>query len=141
MTFGDLALVSAAALLGPLLAAPRRFRIPVLIGELAAGVALGRTGLQRLHPDDATFTFLANIGFALVMFVAGTLVPLRDERLRRSAVRGLMRAACVGLLSVAIGWGLARAFSTGHTALYAVLIASSSAALILPLVDSLGRAG
>src|SRR3954454_13903016 len=104
MTFGALALVSAAALLGPLLAAPRRFRIPVLIGELAAGVAFGRTGLQRLHPGDPTFTFLADIGFALVMFVAETHLPLRDERLRKSAVRGLTRAACVGKLAVALGW-------------------------------------
>src|SRR4051794_20321091 len=141
MTFGTLALVSAAALLGPLLAAPRRLRIPVLIGELAAGVVLGRTGLHRLHPGDPTFAFMANIGFALVMFVAGTRVPLRDERLRRSVVRGLTRAVAVAVLAVALGWVLAHAFATGHTALYAVLIASSSAALILPLVDGLGSSG
>ena len=36
---------------------------------------------------------------------------------------------------------LARIFGTGHTALYAVLMASSSAALILPMVDSLGLGG
>jgi Kef-type K+ transport system membrane component KefB len=36
---------------------------------------------------------------------------------------------------------ISHAFGTGHTALYAVLMSSSSAALILPIVDSLGLGG
>ncbi len=141
MSFATLALISAAALLGPLLAAPRRLQVPVLIGELAAGVALGRTGLQVLHAAEPTFAFLANIGFALIMFVAGSHVPVRDARLRQSLRRGAARAVAVGLLAALLGWALATAFATGHPALYAVLIASSSAALVLPLVDALRLQG
>jgi Kef-type K+ transport system membrane component KefB len=40
-----------------------------------------------------------------------------------------------------LGIGVALLFDTGHGALYAVLLASSSAALILPIVDSLGLGG
>ena len=141
MSFATLALICAAALLGPILAAPQRLRVPVLIGELAMGVVLGDTGLQRLHPADRTFTFLANVGFALVMFVAGSHVPMRDERLRRSLRRGVERALLVGAIAVPVGYALAKAFDTGHAPIYAVLFASSSAALILPLVDSLGLTG
>ena len=141
MSFATLALICAAALLGPLLAASERVRIPVLIGELVAGVVLGDTGFRRLHPGDHTFTFLADIGFALVMFVAGSNVPMRDERLRQSFLRGLERALVVGAVAVPIGWSLSKAFGTGHSAIYAVLLASSSAAIVLPLVASLGLTG
>jgi Kef-type K+ transport system membrane component KefB len=141
VSFATLALICAAALLGPILAASERVRVPVLIGELIAGVVLGDTGFRRLHPSDHTFTFFANVGFALVMFVAGSHVPMRDDRLRRSLLRGAQRAFLVGALAVPTGWALAKGFGTGHPAIYAVLLASSSAALVLPLVDSLGLSG
>ena len=141
MTFSTLALITSAALLGPLLATPGRTRAPMLIGELIAGIALGRTGLRDLHPADPTFAFLADVGFALVMFVAGSHVPVRDGRLRRSLPGGAVRAVAVGLVATVLGWLVAHAFGTGHAAVYAVVIASSSAALILPLLDSLALSG
>ncbi len=137
MSFGILALVSAMAMLGPLLALPRRWHLPLMLGELIAGVLLGPTGTGLLHAQNGTFTFLADIGFALIMFVAGTHVPARDERLRAVLRVGALRALGVGVLSVALAFGIASLFGTGHTALYAVLMASSSAALVLPIVESL----
>jgi len=134
--FGTLALVVLVGLLGPLLATPQRGRVPVVLGQLLAGVALGRTGTGTLHPDDRTFTFLADIGFALVMFVGGTHVPVRDARLRSALRVGALRAVAVGVLAVPAGFGLAAVFDTGHGLLYAVLLASSSAALVLPIAQA-----
>jgi Kef-type K+ transport system membrane component KefB len=54
---------------------------------------------------------------------------------------GVLRAVGVGCLSAVLGCGLATLFGTGHAALYGVLLASSSAALILPIVDSLHLGG
>ena len=137
MSFATLALIGLIALLGPLLALPVRWHLPVLIGELAAGIAFGTTGFRVLHPGNATFSFLADIGFGLIMFVAGSHVPVRDPRLRGGLRRGALRAIAVGAVAVPLGIGIAALFNTGHGALYAVLIASSSAALVLPIVDSL----
>jgi Kef-type K+ transport system membrane component KefB len=75
------------------------------------------------------------------MFVAGSHVPLRDDRLRRSVGRGLLRAGMVAAVSVAAGAALSTWFGTRHPALYAVVVASSSAALVLPLVESEGLTG
>jgi Kef-type K+ transport system membrane component KefB len=141
VTFGMLALISLVAVLGPMLALPPRWHLPVVLGELVAGILLGPTGLDLLHAHDPTLSFLAEIGFALVMFVAGSHVPIRDPRLRAALRTGLLRAAGVGLLAVPLGIGVARLFGTGHAALYAVLMASSSAALIMPVVDSLRLGG
>ncbi len=141
MDFGTLALIVAAGLLGPLLAARRSWHVPVVVGALLAGVLLGRTGLQVLDTDDDTFTFLADIGFALVMFVAGSHVPVLDPRLRHGVGAGLGRAALVGVVATLAGIGLAAAFGTGNGPIYAVLMASSSAAIVLPIVDSLRLTG
>jgi Kef-type K+ transport system membrane component KefB len=141
VNFGMLALVSAVAVLGPLLAVPQRWHLPVVLGELLIGVALGRTGAGLVDAGDRTFAFLASVGFVLVMFVAGTHVPIRDPRLRGALGVGALRAAGVGVLAVPVGFGIARLFDTGHPGLYAVLLASSSAALVLPIVDSLHLTG
>lgn len=141
MSFATLALVVVVGLLGPLLVLPRGLRLPVILGELAAGIVIGSTGLRLVDPADATFTFLADIGFALVMFVAGSHVPIRDPRILHSLRTGALRAVAVGVIAAALGAGIAVWFGTGHAALYAVLIASSSAALALPMVDALGLTG
>jgi Kef-type K+ transport system membrane component KefB len=139
--FTTLAVISLAALLGPLLALPRHWALPVVLGELVAGVLLGPTAVGYLHAGNGTFAFLADIGFALIMFVAGAHVPVREPSLRAGLRTGLLRAAAVGLLAAAAGYVVARAFGTGHAAMYAVLMASSSAALVLPIVDSLALGG
>jgi Kef-type K+ transport system membrane component KefB len=141
VSFTTLAVISLAALLGPLLALPRSWHVPVVAGELAAGIVLGPTGLGYLHPDDPTFALLADIGFALVMFVAGSHVPVRDPRLRAGLRTGAARAVCVGALAVVPALIAAHVFGTDHTILYTVLIASSSAALIIPIVQSLNLTG
>src|SRR6478672_6762439 len=126
--FDTLALLAIIGMAGPLLASLPRFQVPVIIGELVAGLVVGRTGFGIVDHTDATFTLLANIGFALVMFVVGTHVPLRA-----AIPKALLRAVAVGAVAAVLGVVLARAFGTGHAALYAVLMVSSSAALALPV--------
>ena len=139
--FPTLALLTAVGLAGPLLAALPGLRIPVIIGELTAGLVIGRTGFGLVDAANPTFQLFANIGFALVMFVVGTHVPVRDPEMRSGASRALARAVLVGAVAAALGVGVAGVFGTGHAALYAVLMASSSAALALPTIDSLRLQG
>jgi Kef-type K+ transport system membrane component KefB len=139
--FPALALVAVIGLAGPLLAAVPRMGVPVVVGELVAGIVVGRTGFGIVDPDNATFMLLANIGFALVMFVVGTHVPVHDASLRTALPKALLRAVLVGAVAAVLGVVLAHAFGTGHALLYAVLMASSSAALALPVIDSLGLTG
>ena len=141
MSFATLALIGLIGLAGPLLALVGPWKLPMLLGELAAGIVFGSTGFRVLHPGNSTFTFLADIGFGLIMFVAGTHVPIRDPQLRAGLRIGLIRALVAGVVAVPIAWAIAAGFGTHHIALYAVLIASSSAALILPIVDGLHLGG
>jgi Kef-type K+ transport system membrane component KefB len=136
MNFATLALICAVAILGPVMSL-QRWSLPVVLGELLVGLVFGATGLGILHVNDPTFTFLAQIGFALVMFVTGTHIPLRSPDFRAGLRPGILRAAAVGALAVPAGLGIAALFGTGHGWLYAVLIASSSAALVMPALAGL----
>src|ERR1700710_1728487 len=100
--FQTLALVAVIGLAGPLLAAVPRMGVPVVVGELVAGIVVGRTGFGIVDPDNATFMLLANIGFALVMFVVGTHVPVRDASLRTALPKALLRAVLVGALAAVL---------------------------------------
>lgn len=59
MSFGLLALLVAAGLAGPVLAGLPRLGLPLVVGEVAAGVLLGRTGLGIVDPGEPTTAFLA----------------------------------------------------------------------------------
>lgn len=141
MGFTELAVICAVGVLGPMLALPRGWHLPVVLGELVAGIVLGKTGIGYLDSHDATFAFLGNIGFALVMFIAGTHVPVRDPKIRPALAQGALRAVLVGVIGGGLGYGLAAGFGISHAPLYAVLTASSSAAIVMPIVGSLGLGG
>jgi Kef-type K+ transport system membrane component KefB len=141
VTLLGLAGILAISLIGPLLAVPRRYGAPIVVGELAVGVLLGTTGLRVIHPSDPILTFLAQAGFGLVMLVAGSHVPIADHALRKAALRGLSLAVGAGVIAVPIAAALSSMAHTHHTALYAVLLSSSSAAVIMPIVQGEGLTG
>jgi Kef-type K+ transport system membrane component KefB len=141
MTFQTLAIISIVALLGPLLAIPRPWRLPVILGQLLAGIIVGQSGLRLVDSTDPSITLLADVGFALIMFVAGTHVPLRDGQIRSALGKGVVRAVVTAAIATALGAGIAVLFGINHAPLYIVLLASSSAALVLPIIDSLKLTG
>ena len=139
MSFGVLALVVAAGLVGPLLASMHRLAPPVLVGEIAAGVVIGKSGFDWIDPSDTLLTGLAAIGFALLMFVVGTHLPVRDRRLRSGLALGAAVAVTVGLLAVGAGELLGGVVGLDRPAVLAVLLATSSGAVALPLLQSAGK--
>lgn len=135
MSLGDLALIVAAGLVGPLFAASRRAFVPVVAGEIVAGILLGRSGLDVVHADNATLSFLAEAGFAMLMLTVGMHVPLRDRRLRRALGTGALAAGVAAVAAPLGGLLVAELTGTGHIAVYAVLLASGSAAIVLPTLQ------
>jgi Kef-type K+ transport system membrane component KefB len=141
MSFGVLSLIVLAGLAGPLLASGRRAVVPVVVGELAAGVIIGNSGFGWLNPQDPTTAFLGDVGFAMLMFVAGMHVPLRQPGLLSGIRRGGLAAVIAGTLAPLAGLAVARASGTHHAAVYALLLASGSAAILLPALEEEGLLG
>jgi Kef-type K+ transport system membrane component KefB len=140
MTFGTLLVIVLAGLGGPLLALSGRRFVPVMVGEIIAGVLVGDTGLRAVNPANTTTSFLGVIGFAMLMLTAGMHLPLRDPRLSSSLRVGTLLAVVVGVLAVPAGFAAAALAGTSHAAIYAVVLASGSAAVLLPAFEET-RAG
>lgn len=138
MTFADLALIVACGLVGPLLAGLPRFAPPVVVGEIAAGVVLGRTGVGVIDPTKPTLAFFAEVGFALLMFSVGTALPLRDPGLRRSFGTGARVLVISAVIALVVGYALAHVTNLHRPLMIAVLVVTSSAALVMPALEEAG---
>ncbi len=134
MDFGVLALIVLAGLMGPLLGAGRTVFVPVVVGEILAGLLVGRTGLDAVDPGDPTVRFLSDVGFAMLMFTVGAHMPLRDPRLPAALRSGAVAAGVVLLLGPPAGAVAAWFAGTGDAAIYAVILGSGSAAAVLTML-------
>lgn len=139
--FALLTIVMLVGLAGPLLGYGRRGLVPVVAGELIGGAVLGRTGFGVIDPAVQPLPAFSAIGFAMLMFSAGTHVDIGSPQIRDGFLRGLSALAVVGVVGAALGVVLDRAMSVGHPALLAVLTAGSSAAIALPIIVERKLAG
>lgn len=78
-------MITALAFIAPILANRlKRFSIPIVVGEILAGILIGRSGLNIIEPSPI-LDFLAEFGFAYLMFLSGLevdfdlLIPQRRK--------------------------------------------------------------
>jgi Kef-type K+ transport system membrane component KefB len=135
MTFGTLTVIVLAGLGGPLLGVLGHRFVPIVIGELLAGIVVGPAALGLIDPADGTIVFLSQVGFAMLMLTAGMHLPLSHPRLAASLRSGVALAAIVCLLAIPASLLAATLAGTGHAAVYAVVLASGSAAVLLPALQ------
>lgn len=131
-------MIVLAGLAGPLLGASGRILVPVIVGELLGGLVLGRSGIGWLRPDEPTTAFLADIGFAMLMFTAGMHVPIGNPALVRRLRQGAFAALVVAAGAAGAGWLTAHLTHVGHPAIYAVVLGSGSAAVLVPALEEFG---
>jgi Kef-type K+ transport system membrane component KefB len=141
VNFGTLLVIVLAGLGGPLLGLSGRRFVPVIIGEIVGGVLVGRTGLGAVNPANTTISFLGQVGFAMLMLTVGMHLPLRDRRLWASLRSGAVLAVIVGVLAVPAGLAAAAVAGSSHAAVYAIVLASGSAAVLLPALEESDAAG
>jgi Kef-type K+ transport system membrane component KefB len=137
-TLGTLALIVACGLAGPLLAGASGNVVPLVVGEIGAGVIFGVSGLGAIDPTQPTLVLLGDVGFATLMFTVGMHLPIADPRLRSALGHGARAAALGIVVAIPAGLGAAAIAGTSHAALFAVILASSSAAVALPILSEHG---
>ena len=124
-------------MIGPLLALPKRFRVPVAVGEILIGVLFGSSGLRRVPIHDPTFSLIASIGFALVMMVAGSHIDIRGILNRPILGTALIRQLLVTVIALPFAVIAARVSHVQQVPLFVVLLCSSSAALVIPIFSGI----
>jgi len=132
----DLIIVLAAAIIGGILA--RRLRLPIILGYLAGGIAVGPYGFGLVQ-DLETIQVLANIGVILLLFTLGLEFSIKDLlRMGKVAILGgivqIFLTAAIGLaLGKLLGWEIIEAIFFGF------LIALSSTMIVLKTLMDRGE--
>lgn len=135
----DIAIIVTAGLIGGLIA--QRLRLPLVIGYILAGVAVGPfTGgvtVTEIHDIE----LLAEIGVALLLFALGLEFSLKElQPVRRIALIGTpIQIALTMVLGYAIGRGLGMSWS--DAVWFGGMISLSSTMVVLKTLMSQGRLG
>ncbi len=126
-----LLIIAIAGLLLPVVA--RRLYLPSMVVEILFGIFLVRIGFDS-SLEGQWLPFLAHLGFLMLMFLAGLEIDftaLRQERLSRLLV---YLAIFLGTLTIA--YGASRLM--GHGLFLALVLSTTSLALVLPILRELG---
>jgi Kef-type K+ transport system membrane component KefB/Trk K+ transport system NAD-binding subunit len=143
--FYSLLLITGLAVLVPILASRlRTIRVPLVVGEIIAGIIIGKSGFQLVERTP-TLDFLAEFGFVFLMFLSGLEVSfaalshsLRDgkNRLRASGPvpLALLNFALTLLLATGAGFGLKRLGMTNNAILMGLILSTTSLGIVVPIL-------
>jgi CPA2 family monovalent cation:H+ antiporter-2 len=132
----DLLIVLTTAIVGGTLA--RRLHLPVILGYLAGGIAVGPFGAGWVH-DSGTIDTLAQVGVVLLLFAIGLEFSFK-ELLKLGKVSILGGIGQI-LLTAAAGFGLGLAINLNITGsiFFGFIISLSSTMVVLKLLMERGE--
>jgi CPA2 family monovalent cation:H+ antiporter-2 len=132
----DLLIVLATAIAGGMLA--RWLRLPIILGYLVGGVAIGPYGFGLVH-DTVTIDSLATIGVVLLLFAIGLEFSLKE--IMRLGKVSLLGGIAQIVLTAAVGFGLGRLVGLRLTGavFFGFIIALSSTMVVLRLLMERGE--
>jgi Kef-type K+ transport system membrane component KefB len=140
VSFDGLLIVAVIAVAAPIVVAtvPGLRRIPAVVLEILAGIAVGPAGFGWVHPDTA-ISVLALMGLAFLLFLAGLELDLMRLRgpVLRSAGAGYLLTIGLGLIVGALAGaaGIVRS-----PLLLAVTLSATSLGLVVPVLKDSGAA-
>jgi CPA2 family monovalent cation:H+ antiporter-2 len=163
LSFAPLLLVVFLAFLVPItLARLKRLRLPIVVGEIIAGMIVGRSGLNWVNGQDPILELLAEFGFVFLMFLSGMeidfskigglgrtsgqLDPHEDQRATESATHKFRKPLPLGLitfgltltLSAAFGLLLVRLGLARNPWMMALILSTTSLGVVLPVLKEHG---
>jgi Kef-type K+ transport system membrane component KefB/Trk K+ transport system NAD-binding subunit len=144
--FQSLLLLTALAALVPILVRQVRriLPVPIVVGEIVAGIAIGRSGLNLVH-ESPVLTFLAEFGFIFLMFLSGLEVnfDVFAETKGKAARRPLwqrpgwlagLNFGLTLLLGLLAGLALWRWDMTRNPILMGLILSTTSMGIVVPVL-------
>jgi Kef-type K+ transport system membrane component KefB/Trk K+ transport system NAD-binding subunit len=143
--FVALLLTTSLALVIPILLNKLRvIRLPIVVGEILAGVIIGTSGLNLVEPSSI-LDFLSEFGFAFLMFLSGLEVdfslltaPLRrdswEETITQPLPMGVMMFGLTLFLGLASGLGLQFLGLIQSPFLMGLILSTTSLGVVAPVL-------
>ncbi len=142
----SLLLITTLAVIIPFIAARiRRIRIPIVVLEILTGIIIGQSGFN-LPVNNPTLEFLAQFGFAFLMFLAGLeidfslLLPKTQSSHSKIpwhqnlTVLGIASFGLTLLLAAAAGLGLTALGLARSAPLMGLILSTTALGIILPVL-------
>ena len=152
-TFGPLLVVVGLAFLVPLLLSRlKRLRLPIIVGEILAGILVGRSGFGLVGHEDPLLHLLAQLGFVFLMFLSGMevdfsalllsrgktdLPPSSRERWGPLSLGSLSFLGTTALSGLA-GWGLWKLQLVRDPWMMALILSTTSLGVVVPVLKEHG---
>jgi len=137
--FSGLVIVAAVAFTAPLLLglAPA-LRLPAVVLEIVAGIAIGPSGLGWVEVDEP-IRVLSLVGLAFLLFLAGLEVDFDRLRGRKLGLAGVGFAVSVAVALV-VGLGLEAGGQVETPLLVAIILVATSLGVVVPVLKDAGEA-
>ncbi len=137
----------------------RRIRVPVVVGEIIAGILVGVSGLNLVPSDDVFLNLLSEIGFVFLMFLAGMEIELRalgfaagvdknnaSPKSANGNGPGPLRLAlehfgATLVFSAVVAFLLWKMGMTQNVALMALVLSTTSLGVVMPVLKERGLLG
>ena len=127
MSFYPLLIVLFLAFLVPIaLSRFKKVKLPIVVGEIVAGIIIGRSGFGWVEHHETILNLLAELGFVFLMFLSGMEIDFSSLGLTGSGgeksenqpwspvqMAGVSFILTLGLSSL-IGFGLMRKIGRAH---------------------------
>jgi Kef-type K+ transport system membrane component KefB/Trk K+ transport system NAD-binding subunit len=143
--YSALLLITVLAVVVPILTSRiRRLRLPIVVGEIFAGVIIGHSGFN-LVDSSPILQFLAEFGFAYLMFLSGLevdfnlLLPTRGNSAKHAWWKQPLPVAFI-LLTGTLGLALLGAYALSlldgvqNPLLMALILSTTSLGVVVPVL-------
>ena len=147
--FIPLLVVVLLAFLVPILLARFR-RIPVVVGEILAGILIGPSVLGWVHTEEPTLELLAEIGFAFLMFLSGLEIdfsilfaatkPGQDKKKSPILLAGLSFLLTI-VLAAGVGFWLTGAGFVKDPWMMTLILSTTSLGIVVPVLKEKRMSG
>ncbi len=153
LSFLPLLLVVFLAFLVPIvLSRFKNLRLPIVVGEILAGIIIGRSGFDWVQAHDPVLDLLAEFGFVFLMFLSGMEIEFSSLRLSRPSTeqktaekRQLSPLAIGGLsffltliLSSIVGYSLYHFGYVNDIWMAALILSTTSLGIVVPVLKERG---
>jgi Kef-type K+ transport system membrane component KefB/Trk K+ transport system NAD-binding subunit len=159
LSFAPLLLVLLLAFSVPLLLSRfKKLLLPVVVGEILAGILVGRSGFNWVEGQDPVLSLLAEFGFVFLMFISGMEIDLsnigmpggrnRKNNLPNSHNNrlkwispislGLINFFLTLIISGVIGLGMVAGGLARNPWMIALILSTTSLGVVLPVLKEAG---
>ncbi len=141
-----LVVVFLAFLVPVILAQFKNLRLPIVVGEILAGIIIGQSGFGLISPDEPILDFMAEFGFVFLMFISGLEIdfsnlgnPSSRDVKKKGNRWGPLPLSGISfiltlLLAAAISLGLVKMGLARNPWLMGLILSTTSLGVVVPVL-------